>query len=184
MGITQPKSGQGLRSGLEKGGFVRCGNRSGTGQRQKSHGHQEMSSLSRAERQNVSLGHPGQVSEQTLTPHWPSMPSRDSSGGRKARSCLSRAHSNRQGSPLHPVSLFTSSLFLYLPVFYLCLPVLNYNLLLHSKALYAPGSTEAKLLHHHRSCPRSARTEMGCNPCDRGGTETSRNNNSNLVSRC
>ena len=66
MGITQPTSGQGLRSGLEKGGFVWCGNRSGTGQRQKSHGHQEMSSLSRAERQNVSLGHPGQVSEQTL----------------------------------------------------------------------------------------------------------------------
>ena len=118
-----------------------------------------------------------------LTPHWPSMPSRDNSGGRKARSCLSRAHSNRQGSPLHPVSLFTSSLFLYLPVFYLCLPVLNYNLLLHSKALYAPGSTEAKLPHHHRSCPRSARREMGCNPCHRGGTETSRNNNSNLVSR-
>lgn len=56
MKIARPKSGHGLRSDPEEGGFLWSGNKSGTGQGQKSHGYQEMSRLSRAEGQNVSLG--------------------------------------------------------------------------------------------------------------------------------
>lgn len=57
MKIARPtKSGHGLRSGPEEGGLLWSGNKSGTGQGQKSHGYQEMSRLSRAEGQNVSLG--------------------------------------------------------------------------------------------------------------------------------
>ena len=165
MEITQPKSGHRLRSGLEKGGFVQCENRSGTGQRQKSHGYQEISSLSRADRQNVALGGQGHLSKQAL-PHTdrpcPLEPAPEA--GKLGH--LIHAHSNTGGCHLHvhhsspPLCSYTFPA----PTFCLCLAVLNYNLLLHSKALSAPGSTKAKLPHHRRSCPKSARREMGCNP--------------------
>lgn len=160
------KSGHGLEVSLEKGGFVQCENRSGTGQRQKSHGYQEMSSWSRAEAERGSVcGGQGHLSKQAL-PHTdrPCPPEPAPEAGKLGH--LIHAHSNTGGCHLHVHHSFTS-FFVPIPscpTFCLCLAVLNYNLLLHIlrpsllRAL-KPSSSPLQVLPL-----RSARREMGCNP--------------------